>query len=224
MLRVCCTHPSPFHELPLSPTPQPVEERWSQNIPQGWFLLHLPSAQGMKRAAERQIQLFPVASGRTCEETWGLTGLTCQLRGQNSQQGGERWLGGAGVSLIKCVISPPPGPASAHPVTSILKFGGSRGNTGCGSRGGILSNKVTQGISQHLEWCVACDGWSVSGREQITDLVGDQQCVSLGHPLNPYIGVCTSCPPHPTPILASPTSQGRCDVSGFLQLLWQHLC
>ena len=70
---------------------------------------------------------------------------------------------------------------------------------------------------------MAHDGWSVSGWAQITGLVGDQQCVSTGPPLKPYIGVFTSCPLPLPPILASPTSQGRYDTSGFLQLLWQHL-
>ena len=72
------------------------------------------------------------------------------------------------VSLIKFVISSPPMvlllPTKAKcPVTSILKLDyacGSCGNTRCGSRGGILSSKFTQGISQHLEWCMARDGWS----------------------------------------------------------------
>ena len=58
-------------------------------------------------------------------------------------------------------------PARAKcPVTAFLRLDsacGSGGKTDCHSTGGILSNMVTQGASQHLGQGMACDGWSVSG-------------------------------------------------------------
>ena len=39
----------------------------------------------------------------------------------------------------------------------------SRGKAEYGSMCGILCSKVTQGAFQHLEHCVARDGWSMSG-------------------------------------------------------------
>ena len=56
---------------------------------------------------------------------------------------------------------------------------------------------VPQGASQHLELCMAQDGWSVSRWEQITGQVGDQQCVSSGPPFQLPVGIFTALPPHP---------------------------
>ena len=49
-----------------------------------------------------------------------------------------------------------------------------------------------QEASQHLQHCMAREGWSEGGWEQIKGLLGDQQCVRPGPPLQPHPAVFIS--------------------------------
>ena len=76
-----------------------------------------------------------------------------------------------------------------------------------------------QEASQHREYCKACERWSVGEWEQIKGLLGDQQCVRPGPPLQPqaavFISTCQCS--HINPIYFR---TGMTQVS-FLQTLWQ---
>ena len=88
-----------------------------------------------------------------------------------------------------------------------------------------LSNRLssvssgTLSCSWHLKHCLAREGCFVAGWEQIEGLLGDQQCVRPGPPLQPqaavFISTCQCS--HINPIYFR---TGMTQVS-FLQTLWQ---
>ena len=83
--------PSLFYELPSSPTPQPVEERWARTDPGPGSRFHLPAAQEDEKGCgeAEPDHLCGVTGGLLRKDGGWLSFLHPQLRARESQQGGE---------------------------------------------------------------------------------------------------------------------------------------
>ena len=84
--------------------------------------------------------------------------------------------------------------------------------TDCDSTGANFAHFVTDGASQHLEQCMACDGSSVNRGEQTNGQVSAQPCVNSGPPLQPPAGLLTSGRQCPSPPHLNPTYFRTCDT------------